>query len=82
MPDANTKDNSAQDDDRAGTATPGPTTRFDPFINGKKDTHRYGELTNPRFEGHLLHQRYTDTNVNYKFLVDPDHASTRYTTSS
>jgi hypothetical protein len=74
VPDTNTKDDWAQDDDPAGTptVTPVPDSRSNDDINGKKILHPGWALTNPAFEDMFFTKSFTDSNVTTQFLVDPD----------
>jgi hypothetical protein len=74
VPDTNTKDDWAQDDDPAGTptVTPVPDNRSNDDINGKKILHPGWALTNPAYEDMFFTKSFTDTNVTTQFLVDPD----------
>src|SRR5207253_2056337 len=72
VPDTNTKDDWAQDDDPVGTATPITGDRENDDINGKKLLRPGWALTSPGFEDMFFTKTYTDSNVTTKFLVDPD----------
>ena len=72
VPDTNTKDDWAQDDDPAGIGTPIPGDRSNDDISGKKLLRPGWALTNPAYQDMFFTKQFTDTNVTTKFLVDPD----------
>jgi phosphatidylserine/phosphatidylglycerophosphate/cardiolipin synthase-like enzyme len=72
VPDTNTKDDWAQDDDPTGT-TPTPGREYDD-VNSKRLLRPGWALTDPRYEDMFSTKIYTDANVTTKFLVDPDNS--------
>ncbi|MFL5732502.1 MAG: lamin tail domain-containing protein [Chloroflexia bacterium] len=70
VPDTNTQDDWAQDNDPTGSS-PTPGREYDD-INGKKLLKPGWPLTDPALEDMFFTKKYTDTNVTTKFLVGPD----------